>query len=134
MVRLRKGGGVDGRKSARFSIGLAPTFRRATWPPKSNVLFNVRSIFPVAWQFSTSHLQFALTSGIALRLTSQAGRGSERKRPDGRPLQLLGLSQIEESHSNETSTNLLGVGSAHLCRDRLGTGHKKRKSRTLHQP
>src|SRR5882724_3902311 len=95
------------------------------------LLFNVRSIFPVAWQFLTSHLQFALTSGIALRLTKSSGqraRGSVQMGDRG-TLQRLGLQQIEESHSNETRANLLGVGSAHLCRDRLGTGHKKRLSR-----
>src|SRR6266436_4795900 len=43
-------------------------------------------------------------------------------------LQIFGLKQIEESNSNETTTNLVAVGSNHLYRDRLGAGHKDRRS------
>src|SRR6266436_5149561 len=61
---------------SHFQSGLRLSFDGRHGRQKVTCCLNVRSIFPVAWQFSTCHLQFALTSGIALRLTSQAGRGA----------------------------------------------------------
>src|SRR6266478_4454561 len=68
-------------------------------------------------------------SATSNQSSRQRGREeASRWEAEGR-YNFLGLQPIEESHSNETSRNLLGAGSAHLCRDRLGTGHKKRLSR-----